>query len=43
MAAGAIGTAVYRLRQRYAELVRAEVADTVAGPGDVEAELKLPV
>jgi RNA polymerase sigma-70 factor (ECF subfamily) len=39
MAAGAIGTAVYRLRQRYAELVRAEVADTVAGPGDVEAEL----
>lgn len=35
----AAGTAVYRLRQRYAELVRAEVADTVARPADVEAEL----
>jgi RNA polymerase sigma-70 factor (ECF subfamily) len=39
MTAGAIGTAVYRLRQRYAELVRAEVADTVASPTDVDAEL----
>ncbi len=39
MTAGAAGTAVYRLRQRYAELVRAEVADTVAGPAEVEAEL----
>ena len=35
----AVGTAVYRLRRRYAELVRAEVAGTVAGPADVETEL----
>jgi RNA polymerase sigma-70 factor (ECF subfamily) len=35
----AVGTAVYRLRQRYAELVRAEVANTVAGSTDVEVEL----
>ena len=31
--------AVCRLRQRYAELVRAQVAETVAGPADVKAEL----
>jgi RNA polymerase sigma factor (sigma-70 family) len=35
----AVSMAVRRLRQRYAESVRAEVADTVAGPADVEAEL----
>ncbi len=35
----AVSMAVYRLRQRYAELVRSEVAETVAGPGDLEAEL----
>ncbi len=39
MSPGSMGTAVYRLRQRYAELVRAIVADTVAQPRDVEAEL----
>ena len=35
----AVGMAVLRLRQRYAELVRGQVADTVAGPADVETEL----
>ena len=36
---GAIAVAVHRLRQRYGELVRAEVANTVANPADVDAEL----
>jgi RNA polymerase sigma-70 factor (ECF subfamily) len=31
--------AVHRLRQRYRRLVRAEVADTVASPEEVEAEM----
>ena len=35
----AVGMAVLRLRQRYADLVRGEVAETVAGPAEVEAEL----
>lgn len=35
----AVSMAVYRLRQRYAECVRAEVADTVANPAEVEGEL----
>ena len=35
----AVSMAVHRLRQRYGELVRAEVTNTVAGPGDVEEEL----
>jgi RNA polymerase sigma-70 factor (ECF subfamily) len=34
-----VGVAVYRLRQRYRELVRAEVAKTVAHPGEVEEEM----
>ncbi len=37
---GAIGVAVHRLRQRYGQLVRAEVANTVAQPADVEDELR---
>ena len=40
MSPGAIAVAVHRLRQRYADLVRAEIADTVASPSDVEAELR---
>lgn len=39
MTEGAIATAVYRLRQRFRELVRAEVAHTVLSPTDVESEL----
>jgi len=35
----AVGMAVLRLRQRYADLVRGEVANTVASPADVEPEL----
>ncbi|MBI2925269.1 MAG: sigma-70 family RNA polymerase sigma factor [Verrucomicrobia bacterium] len=35
-----IGVAVFRLRQRYRELVRAEVAKTVAHPSEVDEELR---
>jgi RNA polymerase sigma-70 factor (ECF subfamily) len=37
---GAVSVAVHRLRHRYAELVRAEVAQTVATPAEVEDELR---
>ena len=37
---GAVAMAVQRLRQRYRDLVRSEVARTVADPGDVDAEMR---
>ncbi len=37
---GALRVAVHRLRQRYRELLRAEIADTVAKPEEVEEELR---
>jgi RNA polymerase sigma-70 factor (ECF subfamily) len=37
---GAVKVAAHRLRHRYRELLREEVANTVAGPGDTEDELK---
>jgi len=36
---GAVKVAVHRLRQRYRERLRAEIAHTVAAPEDIEAEL----
>ncbi len=36
----ALAVAVHRLRQRYHELVRAEIAATVADPADVEGEMR---
>jgi RNA polymerase sigma-70 factor (ECF subfamily) len=36
----AVGVAVHRLRHRYGELIRAEIASTVAQPVDVEAEMR---
>ena len=36
---GTVSVAVYRLRQRYRDLVRAEVAQTLAAGDDVDAEL----
>jgi RNA polymerase sigma-70 factor (ECF subfamily) len=36
----AIKVAVHRLRQRYRELLRAEIAQTVANPGEVDGELR---
>jgi RNA polymerase sigma-70 factor (ECF subfamily) len=40
MSEGAVKVAVHRLRQRYRELLRAEIADTVASPGEVDDELR---
>ena len=40
MTEGALKVAVHRLRQRYGELVRAEIAQTVAGPAEVDQELR---
>ncbi len=37
---GAVKVAVHRLRQRYRELLRAEIADTVASPAEVEDEIR---
>ncbi len=37
---GSLRMAVHRLRHRYRELLRAEIAHTVAGPGEVEEELR---
>jgi RNA polymerase sigma-70 factor (ECF subfamily) len=37
---GAIATAVHRLRQRYRELVRQEIAQTVTTPLEVEEEMR---
>jgi RNA polymerase sigma-70 factor (ECF subfamily) len=37
---GAVKVAVHRLRQRYGAILRAEVAETVAGEQDVDAELR---
>jgi RNA polymerase sigma-70 factor (ECF subfamily) len=39
MTPGAVAVAVHRLRQRYRELVREEIARTVASPADLEEEL----
>jgi RNA polymerase sigma factor (sigma-70 family) len=40
MAANTVAAAVHRLRQRYRELVRAEVAHTVANPDQVNEEMQ---
>jgi RNA polymerase sigma factor (sigma-70 family) len=39
MTEGAVKVAVHRLRQRYRELLRAEISQTVAGQADVDGEL----
>ena len=40
MSEGAVRTAVHRLRQRYGEILRAEVAQTLSRPEDMEDELR---
>ena len=40
MSEAAVKVAVHRLRQRYRELLRAEIASTVVNPGEVEDELR---
>ena len=37
---GAVKSAVHRLRQRYRQLLRDEIAQTVAGPAEVDEELR---
>jgi RNA polymerase sigma-70 factor (ECF subfamily) len=40
MTEGAVKVAVHRLRKRCRELLREEVARTVAGDGDIDDELR---
>ncbi len=40
MSEGAVSVAVHRMRKRYAELLRAEIANTVSSPEEVEEELR---
>ena len=40
MTEGAVKTAAHRLRRRYRELLREEIAKTVAGPDEVEEEIR---
>jgi len=40
VAEGTVKSAVHRLRQRYRDLLRHEIAQTVASPGDVDEELR---
>jgi RNA polymerase sigma-70 factor (ECF subfamily) len=37
---GALKVAIHRLRRRYRQVFREEIADTVADPGEVESELR---
>ena len=37
---GALKVAIHRLRKRYRELFRQEIAHTVADPAEVESELR---
>ncbi|HXJ56646.1 MAG TPA: sigma-70 family RNA polymerase sigma factor [Verrucomicrobiae bacterium] len=40
MPVATVGVKVHRLRQRYAELIRAEIAHTVASPADIDEEMR---
>jgi RNA polymerase sigma-70 factor (ECF subfamily) len=40
MTEGAVKVAVHRLRRRYGELLRAEVAHTVTDAAEIEAEIR---
>jgi len=40
LATDTVAVKVHRLRQRYGELIRAEIAHTVASPADIEEELQ---
>ena len=40
LSANAVGVAVHRLRRRFRDCVRTEVAETLAQPGDVEEEMR---
>ena len=40
MTEGAVKTAVHRLRRRYRQLLRDEIAQTVAGPEEIDEEIQ---
>lgn len=40
MSRGAVKTAMHRLRRRYGEILRAEIAETVGDPADVDDEVR---
>ena len=40
MSAGALSVAVHRMRQRYGELVRCEIGNTVTHPTEIESEVR---
>ena len=40
---GALKVAIHRLRKRYRDLFRQEIADTVAHPAEAESELRFQV
>ena len=40
MSEGAVRVAVHRMRKRFGECLRAELAETVADPADIDDELK---
>jgi len=40
MTAGAVKVAAHRLRQRYRELLREEIAHTVEGPEQIDEEVR---
>lgn len=39
MSAAAVGTAVFRMRRRYGERLREEIAETVSSPAEIEEEI----
>ena len=40
MKEGGVRTAIHRMRTRYRDIVRAEIAETVASPAEVDAEMQ---
>jgi RNA polymerase sigma-70 factor (ECF subfamily) len=40
MTEGAVKVAVHRLRKRYRELLRAEIAETVSDPSEIDDEMR---
>lgn len=40
MSEGAVKVAVHRLRRRYRDLIRSEIAGTVAGPSEIDDEIR---
>ena len=39
LSVGAVTTSVYRMRKRYGELLREQIAHTVSSPGEIDDEI----